>query len=148
MTELDIRQKEELNLGIDDTSVAFESDKHIKLYNCNGFYVRMFNKSGKKKFTKVSTLPHSGWWIPITTRNTEFSLYDKNGVEKCIVIFPWHRYLKNKNFDEDNQNNLFKVEWVGNLECKISYLKKSYSIWFYTIGFIILCCLFFFYSMN
>ena len=135
------QQKSILN-GLDDASVAFDSEKSVKLYNCNGFYVRMFNKSGEKKYMKVSALPHSGWWIPVKTKNTEFSLYDQNGAEKCVIMFPWHRYLANENFEESNQKNLFNVEWVGNLECKITYMKRSYSLWIYSSGFLLLCALF------
>lgn len=124
--------------AFDDISTAFESDKTVKLYNCQNFYVRMFNKAGDKRYTKVSELPSSGWWVPVTTRNEEFSLYDKNGAEKCVVIFPWHRYLKNKHFDDDNKDKKFKVEWVGNLECHITYLKRSFEIWLYSCVFLIL----------
>ena len=139
MPEQTIVPEEDFFFDIDHTSEAFELDKLINLYNCNGLYVRMFNKSGQKKFMEVSKLPRDGWWVPIATKHEEFSLYDKNGAEQCVVIFPWHRYLANKNFDEKNQENLFNVEWVGNLECNITYLKKSYSTLLYILVFIMLC---------
>ena len=140
----DNKYDQQINIlnGLDDSSVAFDSEKSVTLYNCNGFYVRMFNKIGKKKYMKVSALSHSGWCIPVKTKNTEFSLYNKNGAEKCVIMFPCYRYLTNKNFEENNRKNLFNVEWMGNLECKITYTKKSYSIWIYTFVFLLLCALF------
>ena len=88
MPEEKFDQHKSILTGLDDASVALDSEKSVRLYNCSGFYVRMFNRSGQKKYVKASVIPHSGWWIPVKTKNTEFSLYDKNGAEKCVIMFP------------------------------------------------------------
>ena len=126
-------------MSADDTSVSFESEKTIGLTNCSGFYVRMFNGLGEKKYVGVAQMPRNESGISVTTKHEEFSLYNKKGVEKCVIIFPRNRYLNNKNFDEDNLKRNFKVEWEGELECRITYLKQSHDVWIYIFGFVIVC---------
>ena len=120
---------------IDEAAAAFDTEKMITLINCDDFYVRMFNRSGEKKFVRVSSLPRKKKQVQIKIPHEEFILFDKNGAEKCVIIFPWLRYLSNKYFEETNKGNEFDVLWVANLHCQITYLKSSKSIWIYTLGF-------------
>jgi len=121
--------EENINHQSSDYTSAFGSEKKIMLYNCGQFHVRMFTKTGKKRFTKVSQLPRRNGYASLTTQNQEFSLYDKEGREMCVVIFPQSRYLANQNFEEKNSENLFEIEWTSDMACTITYTKKSYTMW-------------------
>ena len=109
----------------------FDNDKNIQLNNCENFYVRMFSKSGERRFVAVSKLPHANHRVYISTKNQEFSLYDSKGREKCVIFFPKGRYLSNNSFAERNTENFFGIEWQGDFDCTVTYLKKSYKNWIF-----------------
>lgn len=121
---------------------AFDCEKEIQLNNCEKFHVRMFSPMGERKFVAVSLLPHNKQKVVVSTKNQEFSLYDSKGREQCVIIFPQSRYQANQEFAEKNAKNHFQVEWKDDMNCTITYLKKSHKT-LKIIGLLLLFYLFY-----